>query len=153
MAGLMTGAVGGWLGAKPGGPTGPPGPAGLASIAGAEDAARSAGNVEAIVYEYNANFSALPAGNITARLSAIVNRGAVAGLATYRLYVGALAPGNTAGGTVRATCTTVSPTDERQTNLGAAFANPTGEQSVQITVQHGDPAGIAHIDGMTFNIA
>lgn len=117
----------------------------------AEDTAKSAqGTTEVILYEYLMNFDDVAA-NIQARLSAILNRGAVAGTATFKLYTGAAAPGNTAGGTVRATITTVSAVDEigaTTTDLGAAFVNPGGRVLVQITGVHTDALGIANIRGL-----
>jgi hypothetical protein len=90
------------------------------------------GTTEFIVAEYNINFDDAGAvGNIQARLSAIVKISAATG--TFKLYTGATAPGATTGGTLRATCTTTSTTFEKQTNLGAAFTNPGGQQLVQIT--------------------
>jgi hypothetical protein len=92
------------------------------------------GVTEEIVYEYNMNLDDCGGGsgnNIVARLSALVK--ASAGTATFKLYVGATAPGSTAGGTTRATFTSTSATWEKKSNAGAAFANPGGEVLVQIT--------------------
>lgn len=101
-------------------------------ITWAEDRQSSeTGTTEGIIAEYNVNFDDAGGGTIQARLSAIVK--ASAGTGTFKLYTGATSPGSTAGGTVRATATTVSTSFEKQTNLGASFANPGGQVLVQIT--------------------
>ena len=89
------------------------------------------GTSESIIAEYNVNFDDAGSGTIQARLSALVK--VSAGTGTFKIYTGATAPGSTTGGTVRATCTTTNTTFEQQTNLGASFANPTGQKLVQIT--------------------
>lgn len=89
------------------------------------------GTAEDILAEFNVNFDDAGGATIQARLSAIVK--ASAGTGSFRIYTGATAPGSTAGGTVRATVTTVSTAFEQQTNLGASFANPGGQRLVQIT--------------------
>lgn len=90
------------------------------------------GTVETIVREWLINFDdAGSTGNIQARLTGIVK--VAAGSGDFKLYVGATAFGSTAGATARATITSVSTTFESQTNLGAAFSNPTGAVIVQLT--------------------
>jgi hypothetical protein len=63
-----------------------------------------------------------------------------ASTATFRLYIGSTTPGNTAGGTVRATLTTSSLTDALLSAAGAAFANPGGKVLLQITGVNDTPA-------------
>jgi len=89
------------------------------------------GASEQILREYLVNFDDAGGATIQARLSGIVK--VAGGTGTYKLWVGATAPGSTTGGTTRATITTASTTDDMQTNLGAGFANPTGAKLVQIT--------------------
>lgn len=108
------------------------------------------GTTPGIIAEYNMNFDDCATGNIQARLSAIVK--ASGGTATFKLYTGATSPGATTGGTVRATLTSTSTTFEKQTNLGSAFTNPTGQVLVQITAE-GSAGGIkATIRGLEGSI-
>jgi hypothetical protein len=109
-------------------------------------------NTEDILAEYEANFDDIGtavAGNIQARLTGIVK--VQGGTGTYKLYVGATAPGSTAGGTVRATFTSTSTTDESKTNLGSAFSNPGGAVLVQLVAVNGTVAQKSYIRG--FEIA
>lgn len=98
-----------------------------------EDEGRSNLGTESIVYEYNANFDILDA-LVTANISGIANRGAVAGTATANLRVGGTING--VDGTVRATATTINAADTQVTNTGAAFANPGGQQLVKVGLVH-----------------
>jgi len=77
--------------------------------------------------------------NLTPRLmlTALVS---AASTATFRLYLAATSPGDTTGGTVRATATTVSTTMAQVAAAGAAFANPGGQVLVQVTGQNSSPA-------------
>lgn len=111
------------------------------------------GNTEQIVSEFNVNLDDAGGGagnNIAVRLSAIVKTSS--GTGTFKVYVGATAPGSTSGGTVRATATTTSTTFELQTNLGSAFSNPGGQQLVQL-VAVGSAGGItATVRGAQYSI-
>lgn len=108
------------------------------------------GTGESIVEEYNSNFDDAGGASIQARLSAIVK--VSAGTGTFKLWIGATAPGATTGATVRATVTTTSATFDTETNLGAAFANPGGEQLVQITAVGAAPGNKATIRGFQLAI-
>lgn len=108
------------------------------------------GLVESIIAEFDVNFDDAGAGTIQARLSALVK--ASAGTGTFNLYTGAAAPGSTVGGTVRATITTVSTAFEKQTDLGAAFANPGGQIIVQITAVNSGAGNKSTIRGYEFSI-
>ncbi len=88
------------------------------------------GASEEILFEWVINFDDAGGANVQARLTAAV--AATAGTATYNLYVGATALGSTAGATARATITATTNTMTPKTNLGAAFANPTGAVIVQL---------------------
>lgn len=95
------------------------------------------GTTEEIVAEWNENFDDAGGGtgtNIQARLSALVK--AAAGTGTFKIYVGATNPGDTTGGTVRATLTTTNTAFEKQSNQGSAFTNPGGQRLVQVTVSN-----------------
>lgn len=91
----------------------------------------SVGTSEDIIREWDINFDDVDTGNIQFRLSGLAK--VTAGTGTWRVYVGATAAGATAGGTVRATFTSTSTSFERKTNIGSAFANPTGQVIVQLT--------------------
>lgn len=98
-----------------------------------EAAGYSSSNAEEIIREWVVNLDDAGTGagpNIQCRMSAIVKT--PAGVATYKMYVGATAPGATAGATVRATFTTSSTTEVTASNQGAAFANPGGQAIVQL---------------------
>jgi len=57
---------------------------------------------------------------------------------TFTIYVGALNPGDTAGGTVQLTATTVSSTRERISVVGVPFVNPGGNCLIQIVGENSD---------------
>lgn len=90
--------------------------------------------------QYNVNFDPLPA-TVTARFSAIVR--VDGGTGTYHVMVGGTIAA--VDGTDRATLSTSSLVDVQQTNLGASFANPGGQQLVKITAGHNSPTGASFI--------
>jgi hypothetical protein len=113
----------------------------------------SSTNTEDILAEYLVNLDDAGSGagpNVQARLSGIVK--VQGGTGTYKLYVGATAPGSTAGGTVRATISTASTTEVMQTNLGAAFANPGGAVLVQLVGVNSTASQKSYVRGMDYSI-
>jgi hypothetical protein len=98
---------------------------------GEDEQVSMTGTSEEILREYYLSFDSLAAGNVSASLTGVVK--VAAGTGTYKLYVGATAPGATTGGTVRATFTSTSTSFETKANTGSAFTNPTGSVLVQIT--------------------
>jgi hypothetical protein len=95
---------------------------------------------EEILYEEPIDLDTIAAGTIlVARWSAVISALA-ASVATFRVYVGSTTPGNTAGGTVRATLSTGSPAPVITSVVGAAFANPGGQVLMQITGINDTPA-------------
>lgn len=120
-------------------------------ISWVDDTQRSVtGTSEQIVSEYNVSFSDAAAGNIQVRLSGIVK--CAAGTGTYKVYTGATSPGSTTGGTARATITTTNTSFEKQTNLGSAFTNPTGQVLVQITAVNDTASTKSTIRGFSVSI-
>lgn len=115
-----------------------------------EGAAYVPGTSESIVREWLVNFDDAGAASIKAMLAAIVK--ASGGLGTYKLWVGATAPGATAGGTVRATFTTSSTTEEMKENLGASFANPGGQKLVQLTAVNDTANEKSYIRGIQISL-
>jgi hypothetical protein len=118
------------------------GGSGSASVAVAEEEGRVAvDGTEELLYEWAANLSLIPlAQNISAQIQAIIQTIVAdpAG-ATFRVYVGSVTPGDTTGGTLRATISTVTGTEQIASNVGAPFANPGGVVLIQIT---GQSAGV-----------
>lgn len=108
------------------------------------------GTTEEIVAEFNLNFDDAPGANIQVRLSAIVK--VAAGTGTYRVRTGATTPGSTAGSTIRSTVTSTSTSFEKQTNLGSSFANPAGQQIVQVTAVNDTAATKSTIRGYSVTI-
>jgi hypothetical protein len=108
------------------------------------------GTSEEIIAEFNVNFDDAGNPNVQARINAIVK--VSAGTGTYRVYTGATSPGSTAGGTVRATITTTNTAFEKQTNLGAAFANPGGQILVQVTAVNDGVGGRSTMRGAVYTI-
>lgn len=103
---------------------------------------------EVVLYEYNVNLDEITRGTLQARLSAIVSIGGApyaAGTATFNLRLGGAVP-NTPGGTIRATITTASTVESKQTDLGVSFPNPGGGQTLlQITGYQSSAGGKAQI--------
>lgn len=116
---------------------------------GHDGAAYSKGIGEEIIREFHVNFDDAGASSIKAMLAAIVK--ASAGVGTYSVHVGATAPGDIAGSTVRATFTTSSTTEELKEVLGSAFANPGGHKLVQITANNDNAAGKSFIRGINIS--
>jgi hypothetical protein len=112
------------------------------------------GNTEVILYEYVQDLTVLPpAGLITVEINGIVDcSGGPAQSAEFRVYVGATAPGDTTGSTMRATVTTVSAAEESVSAPGVAFANPGGKQIIQVTGVCSDGRSVGNIRGITLNI-
>jgi hypothetical protein len=111
---------------------------GTTTISFTEEEGRVAiGATEVILYEWSTNLSLIPpAQMVTAQIEAIIQTIAAdpAG-ATFRVYVGSTTPGDTVGGTLRATINTVTGAEQLASNTGAAFANPGGLRLVQVTGQ------------------
>jgi hypothetical protein len=101
-----------------------------------------------IVWEAEIQFDAISTGvgsSITAALDGI---GFVtANTGTVSVVVGATAPGNTAGGTVRATGTFTNLVEAAVSIAGAAFLNPGGLRLVQITLGNSNLGQMAHFRG------
>jgi hypothetical protein len=120
-------------------------------ISWVDDTQRSVtGTTEQIVSEYNVSFSDAASGNIQVRFSGIVK--CAAGNGTYKVYTGATTPGSLTGGTARATITTTNTSFEKQTNLGSAFTNPTGQVLVQITAVNDTASTKSTIRGFSVSI-
>jgi hypothetical protein len=95
---------------------------------------------EEILYEEPVDFDGiLPGTPLAATLAAVINVNA-ASTGTFRLYIGAAAPGNTAGGTVVALITTNSTGQLLISSTGGAFPAPGGVQLAQITGINNLPA-------------
>jgi hypothetical protein len=72
---------------------------------------------------------------------------------TFTVYVGALTPGDTTGGTVQLTATTVSSTEERISVVGASFVSPGGNCLIQIVGVNSAPASDSSaIRGITLKV-
>jgi len=131
------------------------GPASDTGVSVSDDDARQTlnGGVEVILYEWPINLSNLVVGaNIIAQLNLTVGVDTPS-TGTYRLYVGSTTPGNTTGGTVRASLTTTTtPVNEIKSASGAAFANPGGAVYAQITGQ-GVVGAIARAESSSVVIA
>ncbi len=115
-----------------------------------DGAAYSIGTDEDIIREWPVNFGDAPGAQVKAMLAAIVK--ASAGIGTFKLRVGATAPGAVAGSSVVATFTSASQTEEMKENVGAAFANPTGFKLVQVTATNDTALAKSQIRGIAVSI-
>jgi hypothetical protein len=118
-----------------------------------EEGRVAVGDTEVIVEEWAINLTDLPVGPvITTQINAIIQVIAAQSLATFNVYVGSTTPGDTTGGTLRATCNTSLGTEELISVSGIGFANPGGACLVQLTAV-GDAAGVqSNIRSVTINI-
>lgn len=115
-----------------------------------DGAAYSIGVGEDVIREWLINFGDAPGAQVTAMLAAIVK--ASAGVGTFKLRVGATAPGAVAGSSVVATFTSTSATEEMKENVGAPFANPTGFKLVQVTATNDTANAKSQIRGVAVSI-
>jgi hypothetical protein len=119
------------------------GPVGADSISPVDEATGRATSIgaagEEILYEEPMDLDAIAAGAPIAPQWSIVCS-VTGGNGTFRLYVGATTPGDTAGGTVRLVLATASVAKVRGSGAGAAFLNPGGKVLVQVTGQNDDPS-------------
>jgi len=131
-------------------PSASPGPGSGALIELSDDEGKVAsGLTEVILYEWAVNLTDLTVGaNITVQLNSII-QALGRGNAAFRVYVGATTPGNTTGGTVRASTATASASEITDTVTGAAFANPGGPCLVQITGYGDDASTESNIRGVS----
>lgn len=127
----------------------------LIELSDSEGRLNPAGAPEAILYEWATNLSILPPGLISVQLNAILQSLPGSGSATFNVYVGSTTPGDTTGGTVRASKTiTTQPTEIDTSITGIAFANPGGPCFVQITAisTAGEGGEQCNIRGVSVNI-
>ena len=130
------------------GPAGPAGANGTPSITLDQDAQiADTSGAEVLIYQAAVNFGSLPAGTLTAEITAQIM--AAAGTATFRVRLGGT--DRAVDGTVLATMTTTSATFARATANGT-FTNPTGIAYVKVTEQTSSPGNAAGIRGMVTTI-
>jgi hypothetical protein len=95
---------------------------------------------EEILYEVPVDLDSVLVGEtLTPNFLGVINV-SLASTATFRLYIGATTPGDTTGGTVRATITTASLSKALVTAIGADWINPGGKVLAQITGVNNTPA-------------
>lgn len=136
----------------PPGPQGPAGPAGATGGGGGGGTAAlelddtrlmsSSTGTEEVVFQFNADMGALPAGSLTGELSASVL--SAAGTATFRLRLGG--SDGVADGTVICTITHALASFLAKNGSGT-FTNPTGLLPVKVTAQSSGAAVDAQIKG------
>ena len=90
-------------------------------------------DTEVILDEEPVNLTDLPIGSSISVQLNIAAQVIPAGTATFKIYVGSITPGDTTGGTLRATTTTASSTEVVLSSTGVVFANPGGPCLVQLT--------------------
>lgn len=130
-----------------------PGPGGETMLELSDDEGKVAlDDTEVILYEWAINLSDLTVGaNVTVQLNAIL-QAIGGGTANFRVYVGSTTPGNTTGGTLRASTSTASATEVVDSVTGAAFANPGGTCLVQVTGFGSVRTTSANVRGVSVNI-
>ena len=130
------------------GPAGPAGANGTPSITLDQDAQiADTSGAEVLIYQAAVNLDSLPAGTLTAEITAQIM--AAAGTATFRVRLGGT--DRAVDGTILATLTTTSATFARATAHGT-FTNPTGIAYVKVTEQTSSPGSAAGIRGMVTTI-
>lgn len=113
-----------------------------------EYSASLVGAGDPIIWEAEIQFDAISTGMGSSITVALDGIGLVtANTGTVSVIVGATAPGNTVGGTVRATGTFTNLVEGAISITGAAFANPGGLRLVQITLGNNTLAQMAHFRG------
>jgi len=95
---------------------------------------------EEILYEGPVDFDGILPGTPLAATLSVVGDVSAASTGTFRLYIGATTPGDTAGGTLAAVATTNSLAKVLLTNTGGAFLVPGGQVLAQITGRNDTPA-------------
>ncbi len=113
----------------------------------------SAVQAETVVEEWNVNLDDVPVNPgslIAVRLSGIISRTEVVdNTATFRVRVGGTI--GAVDGTIRATVS-VDAGETQDSNLGASFANPGGQQLVKITIENSEAGGTGTIRGSHIRI-
>lgn len=109
---------------------------------------------ETIIFEELVDFDRITGVGTTidVTLSGIGWLMAAPGTGIVTVYVGATAPGDTTGSTMRCGMLVTLPTEEKLTATGIAFANPGGQLLVQVTLQNANPPEFTYFRGYTIGI-
>jgi hypothetical protein len=106
------------------------------------------GPTEDIIYEYEVDLSKLVGGaSIAVQINGVAMSTTGAAV-TFNVYLGATAPGDTAGSTLVASANTSSAVEVGISAQGAAFVNPGGLALVQVTGEVTNLSDQAHLRGI-----